>query len=458
MARVTTLRSRTRRRARPRRSHAERTAQTRALLMDAVVESIAEVGLARTTAPEIARRAGVTWGAVQHHFGGKDGMLVSVLDDSFRRFAEGLEGIPLEGTSPREARVALHRPGLGALRQRPLSLDPRDPDPLPRARGHARQARLARPHVPRLGSDLAPPVRRRAAAAAGATIVLQQHTIAVLSGLASTLMLEGGEPALRPAVLELLKQTLARELAGGVRADVAVEWNAEACRPRDGCSQRRSDLPAAPRRPGRRHHAEPQPPEPGQRPLRGADRRAAGGARRGRRRRGRPRRGDRRRGPRLLRRPRPRSRCGRIRNAATTRRSSARCRRLMIDAARDSAARDREGPGARHGGRLSAGRELRPRGGRQRRALRDVGDQRRALLRDARGPALARCLPQARLRDVDDGRIHRRRDRARLGPREPRRARRTSSTPRSPRWRARSRPSRASPWRPASACSTGSWR
>jgi hypothetical protein len=48
--------------------------------------------------------------------------------------------------------------------------------------------------------------------------VLQQHTIAVLSGLASTLMLEGGEPALRPAVLELLKETLARELSGGARA------------------------------------------------------------------------------------------------------------------------------------------------------------------------------------------------------------------------------------------------
>ena len=71
------LRARAQRRARPRRSHAERTAETRALLMDAVVESIAEVGLARTTAPEIARRAGVTWGAVQHHFGGKDGMLVA---------------------------------------------------------------------------------------------------------------------------------------------------------------------------------------------------------------------------------------------------------------------------------------------------------------------------------------------------------------------------------------------
>ncbi len=54
--------------------------------MSAVVESIAEVGFQRTTAAEITRRAGVTWGAVQHHFGGKDGILLAVLEDSFHRF------------------------------------------------------------------------------------------------------------------------------------------------------------------------------------------------------------------------------------------------------------------------------------------------------------------------------------------------------------------------------------
>ena len=43
--------------------------------------------------------------------------------------------------------------------------------------------------------------------------VLQHYTISVLSGLASTLMLEGAESALRPAELALLKDTLARELA-----------------------------------------------------------------------------------------------------------------------------------------------------------------------------------------------------------------------------------------------------
>ena len=35
----------------------------------AVIESIADLGYQRTTGAEIARRAGVTWGAVQHTSG-----------------------------------------------------------------------------------------------------------------------------------------------------------------------------------------------------------------------------------------------------------------------------------------------------------------------------------------------------------------------------------------------------
>ena len=56
---------------RERRSHAARTAETRSRVIEAVIASIGEVGYQRTTSAEIARRAGVTWGAVQHHFGGK---------------------------------------------------------------------------------------------------------------------------------------------------------------------------------------------------------------------------------------------------------------------------------------------------------------------------------------------------------------------------------------------------
>jgi AcrR family transcriptional regulator len=203
-----------RRQPRARRSHAARTAETRARLIAAVVESIAEVGFARTTAPEIARRAGVTWGAVQHHFGGKDGMLVAVLDDSFRRFAERLEAIPVEGTSV-ERRAALF---IDAAWAHFSSAHYRSTYEilfhyLGRDRGSAGAGWRERMFHSwdriwsRLFAD-APVSRRR-------HYVLQHFTISALSGMASTLALEGGEAVLRPAELDLLKDTLARELARG---------------------------------------------------------------------------------------------------------------------------------------------------------------------------------------------------------------------------------------------------
>ncbi|MGH7338779.1 MAG: TetR/AcrR family transcriptional regulator, partial [Myxococcota bacterium] len=82
-----------------RRTQAERTAATRERIMRAVVESIAEIGFQKTTANEITRRAGVTWGAVQHHFGGKDGILDAVLEESMTRFAARLAEVPTEGVS-----------------------------------------------------------------------------------------------------------------------------------------------------------------------------------------------------------------------------------------------------------------------------------------------------------------------------------------------------------------------
>jgi AcrR family transcriptional regulator len=198
----------------PRRSHAERKAETRARLIAAVVESIAAVGLARTTAPEIARRAGVTWGAVQHHFGGKDGMLMAVLDDSFLRFAERMDSIPVAGASL-EQRVSLfvqrafehfasahyrstHEILLHYLGRRGGSR---------RARGDWRERMLA--GLDRIWRRLFADTRLPR----GRHYLLQHYTISVLSGLAATLMLEGPGAELQPTELALLEDTLARELA-----------------------------------------------------------------------------------------------------------------------------------------------------------------------------------------------------------------------------------------------------
>jgi AcrR family transcriptional regulator len=203
-----------RRRARARRSHAERTAETRARILAAVVESIAEVGFERTTAVEVTNRAGVTWGAVQHHFGDKDGMFIAVLEASFARFAELLESVPDAGAAAAlEKRAALfvdrawehfssplYRSTFEILRSH-LGREDRQPQDW-QARMFQSWDRIWM----RIFGDSPIPRRRH--------LVVQHYSVSLLTGLASVIALEGATARLRPSELELLKDTLARELAG----------------------------------------------------------------------------------------------------------------------------------------------------------------------------------------------------------------------------------------------------
>ena len=196
--------------ARERRSHAERTAETRARIIRGVLESIAAVGFQRTTAAEITRRAGVTWGAVQHHFGDKDGILVAVLEDSFDRFAAHLDDIPVEGTELPK-RAALFVDGawahFGSAEYRStfeILLNHQGRQDAPESSWQGRMLRAWHTIWMRLFHDAPIPRRRH--------WILEHYTIATLSGLASTLMLEGGQAALTEEELDLLKQTLVREL------------------------------------------------------------------------------------------------------------------------------------------------------------------------------------------------------------------------------------------------------
>jgi AcrR family transcriptional regulator len=179
----------------------------------AAVASIAEVGFKRTTAAEITRRAGVTWGAVQHQFGNKDGILIAVVEDSFERFAAQLAAIPVERLTL-ERRV--ERFVASALEHFT-------------SRQHASAFEILLDHLRREGAwarngaswqramsrawNLAwrrffetesLPTRREA--------LLQHYTIAVVSGLATMRTLEGGSPRWRDAELALLRDTLVREL------------------------------------------------------------------------------------------------------------------------------------------------------------------------------------------------------------------------------------------------------
>lgn len=63
------------------RSQAVRTAETRALLLEAATSLLSERGFTRTTTAEIAQAAGVTTGALHHHFPTKEALFFAVLDD-----------------------------------------------------------------------------------------------------------------------------------------------------------------------------------------------------------------------------------------------------------------------------------------------------------------------------------------------------------------------------------------
>ena len=60
---------------------------TRQLVIQAVIDSVLEVGYYQSSTNEIARRAGVTWGVLQHQFGTREGLLLEVLKE--RSFKTG---------------------------------------------------------------------------------------------------------------------------------------------------------------------------------------------------------------------------------------------------------------------------------------------------------------------------------------------------------------------------------
>jgi AcrR family transcriptional regulator len=198
-------------RRRPRRSHAERTAETRARIQEALVGAITEVGFQRATSAEISRRAGVSWGAAQHHFGDKNGILMAVLVDSFNRLVAELEGLPAEGASLEE-RVDAFVEGawrhVGSPHYRCtfeilLNLSASDwqaegESLLPRTLGiwnDIWDRFFAAPH----------PERHR-------RLALQYYVIATLSGLAAFRKFEGPNPEQHRLELGFLKETLRREL------------------------------------------------------------------------------------------------------------------------------------------------------------------------------------------------------------------------------------------------------
>ncbi len=69
-------------------------------IVNAVIGLIKEKGFSAASSSQIAKRAGVTWGAVQHHFGGKEEILEEVLQRSHLKFHETLSANRFTTGSP----------------------------------------------------------------------------------------------------------------------------------------------------------------------------------------------------------------------------------------------------------------------------------------------------------------------------------------------------------------------
>ena len=75
---------------------------TRARVIQAALDCILDRGFYRASSNEIARRAGVTWGVIQYHFGTRERLLVAALRDATGQLVAHLERADVSGATVEE--------------------------------------------------------------------------------------------------------------------------------------------------------------------------------------------------------------------------------------------------------------------------------------------------------------------------------------------------------------------
>jgi AcrR family transcriptional regulator len=80
----------------------------RTQIIEAALASILEVGFYRSSTNEIARRANLSWGALQYHFGTREALFLEVVKELDRRFLEGIENAQIEGETKEERIASLY--------------------------------------------------------------------------------------------------------------------------------------------------------------------------------------------------------------------------------------------------------------------------------------------------------------------------------------------------------------
>jgi AcrR family transcriptional regulator len=143
-------------------------ASTRTRVIEAAVACILEEGFYRASSNKIARRAGVTWGVIQYHFGTREGLLVAVNEYASAQFDAVFADAEIRGDTIHERLDSLadviwsyyRRPEFLAYMQLALNLS-HDPTSATRTREGLRDVgeRFAR-QLPRLmravlGEDIA---------------------------------------------------------------------------------------------------------------------------------------------------------------------------------------------------------------------------------------------------------------------------------------------------------------
>ena len=76
--------------------------QSRQRLLAAAVACILEKGYYRASSNEIARRAGVTWGVIQYHFGTRERLMLAVFKDACQRLIDHSRAAVITGETLRE--------------------------------------------------------------------------------------------------------------------------------------------------------------------------------------------------------------------------------------------------------------------------------------------------------------------------------------------------------------------
>ena len=101
----------------PRRTQEERSTEARAKLIGAAITLICEKGFSRTTMAEIASLAGLTRGAIQHHFSGRVELVTTILHELEQCVVDSFTAAAPNPSTPIEKRIDILIDSLGAVSQ-----------------------------------------------------------------------------------------------------------------------------------------------------------------------------------------------------------------------------------------------------------------------------------------------------------------------------------------------------